>query len=142
MTNLRSNRYAHIKKEDGYNSGFEKRVASELSAAGVSFTYEEDVIKYTVPARVSRYTPDFKIGNMYIETKGHFTSSDRKKHKLVKEQFPNLDIRIVFNNSNTKIGKKSKTTYAMWCHKMGIQYADKTIPPEWLEGSKSNGTVT
>jgi hypothetical protein len=47
-----------------------------------------------------------------------------------------LDIRFVFNYSKSRISKKSSTTYAMWCEKHGFQYADKSIPAEWLKEKK------
>jgi hypothetical protein len=78
--------------------------------------------------------PDFILPNgIIVETKGQFLSSDRSKHKLIKEQNPDLEIRFVFSNSNTKIGSKSKTTYAMWCSRFGFEYADKSIPTSWLK---------
>ena len=69
---------------------------------------------------------------IFIETKGLFTSADRAKMRLVKEQHPKVDIRFVFSNSKNKISKISKTTYAMWCKKYGFKYADKHIPKDWL----------
>ena len=50
----------------------------------------------------------------------------------VKEQHPELDIRFVFSNSKTKISKKSKTSYGMWCEKHGFPYANKLIPKDWI----------
>jgi len=86
--------------------------------------------------------PDFKLPNgIIVETKGRFVLADRKKHKLIKEQHPELDIRFVFSNSNTKISKKSKTTYGAWCEKLGILYADKTIPEEWLKETVVNKKI-
>ena len=39
----------------------------------------------------------FRLDNgIIIETKGAFNSADRKKHKLIKEQHPELDIRFMF----------------------------------------------
>jgi len=79
---------------------------------------------------------------MLIETKGRFVTDDRKKHKLIKQQHPELDIRLLFNNPNARISKVSRTTYATWCETHGIKYAkavsrDSPIPPEWIiEGNK------
>ena len=70
---------------------------------------------------------------LFRSTKGRFVLEDRKKHLLVKQQHPELDIRFVFSNSKNKINKKSKTTYADWCEKNGFKYADKVIPDEWFE---------
>ena len=40
---------------------------------------------------------------------------------------------MLFYNANQKIKKGSKTSYADWCDKHGIKWADKKIPPEWIE---------
>jgi len=122
--------------KNGYRSGLEESVAGQLQANRVDYQYEDkaNIVKYIVPAKSHTYLPDFKLPNgIIVETKGRFVLADRKKHKLIKEQYPDLDIRFVFSNSNTKISKKSKTTYASWCETLGIPYADKQIPQEWLE---------
>ena len=118
----------------GFRSGLEERIASELSVKEVRFEFEKTKLKYTKPEKVHTYTPDFYLikKDIFIETKGLFTSADRQKMRLVKEQHPKLDIRFIFNNSKAKISKKSKTTYAMWCEKYGFLYADKHIPKDWL----------
>jgi hypothetical protein len=53
--------------------------------------------------------------------------------KLVKEQHPLFDIRFVFQRSQNKISKNSKTTYAMWAELNGFPWAEGLIPPEWLK---------
>lgn len=122
----------------GFRSGLEKAIADQLDIAGLEVRYEhpDDVIRYKVPEKTSRYTPDFVLTKsngepLIIETKGRFLTADRQKHLLIKNQF-NHDIRFVFSNSRQKIGKGSKTTYAMWCEKYGFKYADKRIPEAWL----------
>jgi hypothetical protein len=68
---------------------------------------------YITPATPHKYCPDFRLPNgIYIETKGRFETADRKKHLLIKEQHPELDIRFVFTRSKSTISKTSKTTYA------------------------------
>ena len=121
----------------GYRSGFEVDIDEALKQQGIDGEYEKHIIQYIKPATKHKYHPDFKLPNgIFIETKGRFTSADRKKHLLIKEQNPELDIRIVFQNSKTKISKASKTTYADWCTKNGILYADKNIPMEWINETK------
>jgi hypothetical protein len=122
----------------GYRSVLEEKVSEQLNLLQVNFSYETEKIYYLQPAKKRSYKPDFitikKDGSkLFIETKGRLTASDRKKHEWVKDQNPNLDIRFVFTNSNTKIAKNSKTTYADWCNKHGFIFADKEIPKEWLE---------
>lgn len=71
---------------------------------------------------------------MYIETKGRFDTKDRQKWVLLKDQRPDLDIRLVFQRANTKISKTSNTTYAKWAESKGFKWADHgIIPKEWLE---------
>jgi hypothetical protein len=117
----------------GFRSGLEERVAEQLDQLGIEYTYEKVKLKYIKPASQHVYTPDFVLANgIIVETKGRFLAPDRQKHILVKRHNPDLDIRFVFSNSNARISKASKTTYAMWCRKYGYKFADKTIPEEWL----------
>ena len=122
-----------IKKINGYRSGFENKVASALSEQSISFEYEVTQIEYIKPQTTHKYTVDFTLPNgILIETKGRWTTEDRKKHLLIKDQHPELDIRFVFQNPNGKIRKGSKTSYADYCDKHGILWADKEIPNKWL----------
>ena len=119
----------------GYRSGLEETIADQLKKHKVEYEYEnkENTIKYVVPAKDHTYLPDFKLPNgIIVETKGRFVLADRKKHELIKKQHHEKDIRFVFSNSNTKISKRSKTTYGMWCEKLGIPYADKEVPLDWI----------
>lgn len=92
-------------------------------------------LKYLKPSRPATYTPDFVLphNGIIIEAKGRFVTADRQKHILIKEQFPDLDIRFVFSNPHQTIGKQSSTTYAMWCEKKGFKYAATSIPEEWIK---------
>lgn len=122
-----------------YRSGLEDKVAEQLRDAEVDAKYEEYQIPYSIPATNHTYTPDFVLSNgIIVETKGVFEVEDRKKHLLVKSQYPNLDIRFVFSSSKTPIYKGSKTTYAAWCNKYGFKYADKWIPDKWLRERKKD----
>ncbi len=118
----------------GFRSGLEIAIASELDTKSVEYEFEKTKLSYVKPQKIHTYTPDFylKKQNIFIETKGYFTTQDRQKMRLIKEQHPNIDIRFVFSNSKTRISKKSKTTYGMWCDKYGFTYADKHVPKEWL----------
>ena len=80
------------------------------------------------------YTPDFILPNgIIVESKGRFTADDRRKHLAVKAQHPELDIRFVFTNPNSKLATGAKTSYGQWCDKHGYKYAAKLIPTEWLK---------
>lgn len=121
----------------GYRSGFEHKISEQLEQQNINPQYETTVVKYTIPARDSKYTVDFTLPNgILVETKGRWMPEDRKKHLLVKEQHPELDIRIVFQSAKSKLRKGSKTTYADYCDKHGIQWAEKTIPQSWIDEEK------
>ena len=124
----------------GFRSGLEDKIAENLTNLGIPFEYEKLVIGYIQPAKDRKYTPDFVLLNnsIIIESKGRFITADRQKHLMIKEQYPDLDIRFVFSNSKAKLSKLSQTTYGMWCDKHGFKYADKDIPLTWLKekGSK------
>ena len=116
----------------GYRSGFEHKVSAELNEANVKFEYEVTVIPYIKPETSHTYTIDFTLPNgILVETKGRWVLEDRKKHLLIQKQHPELDIRMVFQNSKGKIRKGSKTTYADFCNKNDIVWADKSIPTAW-----------
>lgn len=129
---MRRNRYSKKALEAGFRSGLELQIAQQLDKRKVRYGYETKKIKWTLTEN-KVYTPDFILPNgIIIEGKGRFTASDRKKHLYIKEQHPDLDIRFIFSNSNNRIVKGSKTTYALWCEKNGFLYADREIPEDWL----------
>ncbi|WYV70487.1 endonuclease I [Dickeya phage BIM BV-99] len=120
-----------------FRSGLEDRNAKHMDKLGVKYDFERFHINYVVPARDAKYTPDFVLANgIIIETKGIWEVDDRKKHLLIREQYPDLDIRLVFSNSNSKIYKGSPTSYADFCTKHGIQFADKLVPRDWLKEAR------
>ncbi len=122
-----------VARKYGFKSGLEENISTQIESKGIIVQYESEKIPYIVPATQHTYNPDFRLPNgIIVETKGRFVAADRKKHQLVKEQHPELDIRFVFSNSKNKISKNSKTTYGMWCEKNGYKYADKEIPEEWF----------
>ena len=129
----KTNNSKWVAKKYGFKSGLEETISNQIASKGIEVQYESEKVAYTIPASEHNYHPDFKLPNgIRIETKGRFVIADRKKHLLVKEQNPNLDIRFVFSNSKNKINKRSKTTYADLCDKNGFKYADKVIPDEWF----------
>ena len=120
----------------GFRSGVEKEIAAQLNANGIEPNYEGLKLKYKVN-KEHTYTPDFPVSStIIIETKGRFLTSDRMKMLMIKEQYPELDIRFVFSNSKSRISKISKTTYAQWCERNNFKYADKFIPQSWIDEIK------
>lgn len=114
-----------------FRSGLEERVAELLFELGVKYEYESTQVPYIIR---HNYTPDFVLPNgVYLETKGYWEASDRRKIKAVKIQNPDLDIRMVFQSPYNKISKSSKTTYAKWCDRHDIPWTSfHNIPLDWL----------
>lgn len=142
---------------NGYRSGLEDQVSSDLTSRNIGFLYEQAKLSYTIPARDARYTPDFIVrrdmkpvthdfksnpnwfedpefwrDHFCIESKGRWMPDDRKKHELIAKQYPSADIKFLFTRSKTPIRKGSKTTYADVCVKNGFDYADRVVPLEWF----------
>ena len=134
---LNAKRFAAAKKY-GYRGGLEQKVSDYLNERNVKYGYECIKIEWEDLA-YRTYTPDFVLNNgIIIETKGLFTAADRRKHVAIKKQHPTLDIRFVFTNSNSKLRKGAKSTYAEWCIKKGFRYYDRIIPEDWLKEKGKN----
>lgn len=117
---------AKVKKKKLFKpkSSFEDRVATTL---GLSDKYETKGFKFVSS---HKYTPDFEVASdVFIECKGYFKPSDRAKMLLAREQNAGVTFFLYFMNSQTKIHKKSETTYADWCDKHGFPWACAKIKP-------------
>ena len=122
----------------GYRSGLEHKISIYLKEKKCEYSYESIKIEWEDLA-YRTYTPDFILNNgIIIETKGRFLAIDRRKHLAIKKQHPKLDIRFVFTNSNSRLYKGSKSTYAMWCNRYGFRYYDRIIPEDWLKEKGKN----
>lgn len=127
---------ARIMRKTKYRSMFEINIAKKLSEKGITFEYEKHKLTYIPKPRT--YTPDFYLvdQDIYIETKGELDKGDRVKMILIKQQYPELDIRFVFLRASNRIYRGSKTTYSAWATKYGFPWAEGSIPEEWLNGKQ------
>ena len=120
-------------RKHGFRSGLEEKIIQQLKDAGLEPNYEGIKFDYIIPESKHVYTPDFPVcKRIVIETKGRWVLEDRQKMLLLMEQHPEIEFRMVFYNANQKIKKGSKTSYADWCDKHNIKWANKQIPEEWL----------
>lgn len=124
----------HRRRSKQHRSSYEDKINDDLVSRNVQFKYEPVRLQY-IPTKARSYTPDFHIeaGDFFIEAKGYFTSADRSKMLLVKEQHPDKKIRLLFQNARNKLSKRSKTTYAMWAEQHGFEWAEGMVPEEWLQ---------
>ena len=113
-----------------YRSKFEAGIAASLEQRSVPFSYEPIVLDYVIQAK---YKPDLILGNgIVVELKGFFSAQDRRKMLCVKEQHPELDIRMCFQNAKDKISRARKSiTYGAWATRHGFKWASGTIPEDW-----------
>lgn len=116
--------------ENKYRSKLEESVAQDLENKKVSYMYEWDWINYTV---TRKYKPDFLLPNqIHVEVKGYFRSADQRKHRAIKKQHPEIDLRFVFQNVNARV-QGSQMTCAEWCNKYNFLYAEGVIPKQWIK---------
>jgi len=119
-------------RTNGYDSKYEASVAADLEQRGVS-PDEQQPVEY-VSKRI--YFADFVLPNgIIVEAKGYFPREDRRKMLDVRESNPELDIRMLLQNAESKLSKRSRTTYAKWCEQNGFKWAEGTVPDTWLAES-------
>lgn len=100
-----------------FKSKFEEQVASFYD---ITNKYELDKVSYTLQ---NTYTPDFELKkDFYLECKGFFKPSDRRKMLEVIKQYPEKKFIMLFQDSTVKITRKSKSTYGDWCTKNNIKW--------------------
>lgn len=158
----------------GFRSGLEAQAAKQLEDDCWNFEYESENCKFkyykTVPkgrllgkhgtpmdipkgAKIVKectYTCDFVMPTMhgediYVETKGRFTPTDRAKHKLIRDQYSDLEIRFVFSSDSILRKDKYGTKFRCsdWCKEEGFEYhiVKKSdgfiIPRSWYNGYES-----
>ena len=135
--------FGRAQLEKGYRGSLEHSIVKDLKKRRAKFEYETLKIRWE-EIMYRSYTPDFILRNgIIIEAKGRFLPRERVRAIAIKKQFPYLDIRFVFSNSNSKIYKGSKTTLADWCNEYGFMFSDKTIPISWIreKGKKKHPTI-
>jgi len=123
------------KNKEGRRSGLENKFAEILKEHDVEEHYEVTKIPYYVPQQECTYKVDFTLPNgILIETKGFFRNyQERRKYELLKEQYPNIDLRFVFDNPQKKLS--GTKTYADWAMKWGFKFChikDKDQIVKWL----------
>lgn len=114
-----------------FRSKLEERVADLMVELGVKYEYESTKIPYIIQ---HTYTPDFLLPNgVFLECKGYWDADDRRKIKAIKLANPDIDLRMVFQAPFNTISKKSKTTYAKYCDKLGVPWCSyANIPLNWF----------
>jgi len=133
----RYNQRLRSRKDKQHRSNLETQVEEALIAQGLTPLYETEKFPYVLHRK---YTPDFKVGSVYIEVKGWWPSAERTKFLAVIVNNPGLPIFVALQRPHLTLSKQSKTTYAQWCSKHGIAWCPVPIPPDflqqWLNGAR------
>lgn len=126
----RYNRRLRSRKDREHRSQLEQQVEDALVAQGYTPLYETEKFGYVLHRK---YTPDFKVGNVYVEVKGWWPPAERTKFLAVIMNNPGLPIFVALQRPQLTLSKQSKTTYAQWCTKHGIAWCPVPIPPEFMQ---------
>ena len=107
-----------------------------LKEFNVLYEYEKDKLCYIIPESKHTYLIDWSLpNNIFVETKGYLSDhQERTKYLLIKQQYPNLDLRFVFGDPNKLCGGM-KQTHAQWAIKNGFKYCsirDYDTIKEWV----------
>lgn len=122
-------------------SKLEMKFEEILKSSTQDYDYEVTKISYIVPESKHVYTVDWTIKRkLLIETKGYLSDhQERNKYVLLKQQYPELDLRFVFDNPNKLCGG-TKYTHAKWAEKHNFPYCsirDIDVIQKWIE--EANG---
>lgn len=128
-------------------SKFEDTIIQDLKDRGIEYEYEPETFEYLRGVRGAycaqcgskvvrvkrRYTPDLRLGSVWVEAKGKFSPENRSKMEDFLEGHPEIDLRFLFMRDNW-LTNKHKTKYSDWAKKLGIKYAIGTsVPQEWVD---------
>lgn len=125
-------------KPEQFKNPSELRTYKQLKSMQQNFRYrieyETKDIAYVIKLD-KVYRPDFIVTmpdgrEVYIEFKGYLRREDEVKLLNVKQQHPEIDLRIVFEKDNKLVGRKSR--YSDWAKKNGFTFAIGEVPKEWF----------
>jgi len=107
---------------------------------GIPWMYESEKLEWSPP--VKYYTPDFVLpkkdgGKMFIERKGWLRPEDKVKMQAIRAQYPDLDIRFIFDKSDKPLAAMprkdgSRMTHGEWAFKHGYPFAETFLPKSWI----------
>ena len=98
----RYNQRIRSKKDREHRSKLEDEVEQALIAQGLAPQYEPEKFCYVLH---KKYTPDFKVGSVYVEVKGWWPSPERTKFLAVIMNNPGLPIFVALQRPHQKIGR-------------------------------------
>lgn len=123
-------------------SNLEVKLSAILNETDKVWEYEVTTIPYIVPESSHKYTVDFTLLNgVLIEGKGYLSNhQERTKYVLLKQQYPDLDLRFVFDQPNKLCGG-TKYSHAKWADKWGFRWCsirDTEQIQSWINENDKN----
>lgn len=132
-------------------SGLERTIRAGLERDKVPYEYESERFKFplsqpghrcqgcgsTDVVRTSTYLPDFVLypkspSPVFVEAKGRFTGTNRRRLLAFRGALPGIDLRLVFQRDNY-LYKSSKVRYSEWARDHGFPYhVGNEVPKKWL----------
>jgi transcription elongation factor Elf1 len=98
-----------------FRSTWEANYARILRYLNVEYQFEPDIIwlKRQDGSEIS-YRPDFKVGDLYIEIKGYWYEDAVEKMKMLKEQYPEIKVKVITSKIYNKLVKFYKKKIESW----------------------------
>ncbi|KKM16271.1 hypothetical protein LCGC14_1687520 [marine sediment metagenome] len=89
-------------KDVSMRSSWEVAYGKDLDKLGIKWLYEPK----TFDLGNTTYTPDFYLPKIkkFVEIKGYFSNSNKKKMKKFKKQYANIKLKILFQKDLEKLG--------------------------------------
>jgi len=90
---------------------------------------------YTVPAQRKNYLLERVALNtkIIINRLSKLTPGEREKLNLIKDQYPDADLRFIVSNPDAPIEKGSTVSIGNWLTDRGFLWAKHTMPEAWLK---------
>lgn len=144
------NRYGKKLEYGGttFRSKFEVTIAKWLMEHKIKYKYESVSYPFVQPklhhvcsdcgsnavGHERSYTPDFYLPeyDITLEVKGLFTTDNRKVIKAVRNDHPDLDLRMVFLSDNF-VYRGAKMRYSGWCEQQEMLWSVGAPKVEWFK---------
>lgn len=114
-----------MSKKPKVRSSYESQFIEILESAGLDSLYEPMHFSLNIVTK-TKYKPDFKVGNLYLECKGNhrFVKPSLLKLKAFREQYPNEQIIMVAKEIDSPITKWKSKTLRKFCDDIDIKIYD------------------
>ena len=94
---------------------------------------KDNSIEYINCKKTKVFVPRFVMSDgMIVESVSYLLKQDCRKYLLLREQYPNLDIRFIFESADKYVSGGDGLTLAEWAASNKFHWANKLFPLEWM----------